>query len=614
MDLDGRDDLSGETTVPRQREGGGSGSGSGGGGGEGTADLELVDRMRRGERGAYDELYRRHADSVRRYARTCCRDADTADDLTNEVFAATLQAVRGGAGPRTAVRAYLLTSVRRVAADWARTAKREQLVEDFAAFALSDAAARAGRANPDELAAEVRAMREAERSMAVRAFRSLPERWQTVLWHTTVEEATPREVAPLLGLTPNATAVLAHRAREGLKQAFLQEHVSRTLTEGGECAGYADRLGAFARGGLRTRAERGLRRHLAECARCSSAASEVRAINENIGAVLPVAFIGWFAAEAGGKGVLLWGGSSGAAAAGGAGAAASGGAAVGGAGAATGGGGAAVGEGLGGPVKAGIASGVLATAVATVLALAMMGGDPATETPAAPPEAADHKPPADPEPAPPEVPPTPSPEPEPESEPEPEPVPEPVPEPPVEPTPEPEPSPTPSPDPEPAPEPPTEPAPEPEPTPPAPPPAAPYQLRELAFDVLGGTDEPTVRLGSSTPPWQRDSLSIGGEEHSHGITVPARSSVLIDLNRDCLNYRALVGVDDLTRAFGPVVFTVYGDGAQLWRSAEITGGDPATPLSVDLNGVRELRLDVEPRGRLGELALANWATSEIACG
>jgi hypothetical protein len=36
---------------------------------------------------------------VRRYARTCCRDAYTADDLTAEVFARMLQAVRGGSGP-----------------------------------------------------------------------------------------------------------------------------------------------------------------------------------------------------------------------------------------------------------------------------------------------------------------------------------------------------------------------------------------------------------------------------------------------------------------------------------------------------------------------------------
>ena len=38
------------------------------------------------------------AEAVRRYARGCCRDAHTAEDLTGEVFARTLQAVRGGAG------------------------------------------------------------------------------------------------------------------------------------------------------------------------------------------------------------------------------------------------------------------------------------------------------------------------------------------------------------------------------------------------------------------------------------------------------------------------------------------------------------------------------------
>src|SRR3954452_8863153 len=100
-----------------------------------SADGELIGRMRAGDDSAYEELYRRHADAVRQYARTCCRDAHTADDLTAEVFARMLQAVRGGSGPEHAVRAYLLTSVRRVAAHWIQSAKREQLVDDFAAFA-----------------------------------------------------------------------------------------------------------------------------------------------------------------------------------------------------------------------------------------------------------------------------------------------------------------------------------------------------------------------------------------------------------------------------------------------------------------------------------------------
>ncbi|KIZ19172.1 sigma-70 family RNA polymerase sigma factor, partial [Streptomyces natalensis] len=297
--------------VPAQRdrsEGRGGGPGIGpaadGGAGEGAelppSDAQLIAAMRAGDDAAYEEMYRRHAQAVRRYARSCCRDTHTAEDLTGEVFARTLQAVRGGAGPDSAVRAYLLTTVRRVAAAWAKTRKREQLVEDFAVFAVSAAGSSmdgtGSLGSGLEQGAEVRALHEAEQSMAVQAFRSLPERYQTVLWHTTVEDESPSEVAPLLGLTANATAVLAHRAREGLRQAYLQAHVSQSLTAGGDCARYADRLGAFARGGLRMRAERGLRKHLDDCARCRSAALEVADVNERIGALLPVAVVGWFAA------------------------------------------------------------------------------------------------------------------------------------------------------------------------------------------------------------------------------------------------------------------------------------------------------------------------------
>ncbi|MFH7600290.1 sigma-70 family RNA polymerase sigma factor, partial [Streptomyces racemochromogenes] len=347
MSVDGRDEspggvggASGEVSagslpdrqVPAQRRPGRRRHAAPGpGGGElPPSDADLVARMRGGDDGAYEELFRRHAEAVRRYARTCCRDAHTADDLTAEVFTRTLQAVRGGAGPDQSVRAYLLTTVRRVAAAWARTTRREHLVEDFAVFAEQAAAgAESGGAlgalsgdDTLELGADVRAMREAERSLAMQAFRSLPERWQAVLWHTTVEDSSPSAIAPLFGLSANATAVLASRAREGLKQAYLQAHVSSALSAGGDCARYADRLGAYARGGLRMRAERGLRGHLEECAKCRLAAGELKDVNAGIPALLPVAVIGWFAAGYAAKaagvvagGVVAAGGAGAAAAA-----------------------------------------------------------------------------------------------------------------------------------------------------------------------------------------------------------------------------------------------------------------------------------------------------------
>ncbi|ARZ69306.1 ECF subfamily RNA polymerase sigma-24 subunit [Streptomyces albireticuli] len=596
------------------------------------SDLELVSRMRGGESVAYEELYRRHAAAVRRYARSCCRDDHTAEDLTNEVFARTLQAVRSGAGPDSSVRAYLLTTVRRVAAAWGKTAKREQLVEDFAVFAAS--AAGASTAPDDDtldLAADVLAMREAEHSLAVRAFRSLPERWQTVLWHTTVEEGSPSEVAPLLGLTANATAVLAHRAREGLKQAYLQAHVSTSLTAGGNCARYADRLGAFARGGLRVRAERGLRKHLEDCARCRTAALEVADVNERLRVLLPVAVIGWFAADfsvkavaglatgAAGAGTAVGAGAAAAASgtAGGAGAAGSG--SAGGAGAGGGSGGAAAGEGLGAPAKIGIAAGAVVAAGA-VAAYALIGNSPA------PPKKPQAKATAAPVvPAPPRKPaPTPSPTPPPRPTPTPSPSPTPTPSvssKPPEPrhaaAPKPRPTPTPSaprpPAPSPKPTPPRPPVPKPPPKP-TPPPAATYPLNEMDYAGVGDGTGPEIRPGVSSWLWQRYGLRIGGVTYRDGVSVNAMSSVTVDLNRSCTSYDALVGVDDMTFGFGSARFSVYGDETRLWRSEVVRGGEAAVPVHVPLAGQRTIRLVVEPGSAWGTMTVADWAAARFSCG
>ncbi|MCX4959635.1 sigma-70 family RNA polymerase sigma factor [Streptomyces virginiae] len=643
--------------VPAQRDPGGrharppGSSGPGGTGGElPPSDGDLIARMRGGDDGAYEELFRRHADSVRRYARSCCRDAHTADDLTAEVFARTLQAVRGGAGPDQSVRAYLLTTVRRVAAAWAKTAKREQLVEDFAVFAeqastgteggTAGLSGLSGFSGDDtlELGADVRAMHEAERSLAVQAFRSLPERWQAVLWHTTVEEASPSAIAPLFGLSANATAVLASRAREGLKQAYLQAHVSSALSEGGDCARYADRLGAYARGGLRMRAERGLRKHLEECVKCRLAAGELQDVNAGIPALLPVAVIGWFAAGYAGKaaGVLAGGavaaGGAGAAAAaaggstagagtaGATGGAAGAGAGSGAAGAGSGAGGSVAAEGLGLPAKAAIAAGIaVAAAAGVVFALAGDDTEPHARANAAPSVAA---------PAVPSVPKAPAPSPAP-AEPDP-----PAQEPPaaqgtVAPRPGPTPSaaasaapaPTPSASPSPSagrektsPTPsPQRPSPKPTP-PPAPKPPQGFQLAGLAHSVYGDHGGPEVQTWRSGWVWQRHGLEVGGRRFAHGITVNSRSSVEITLNRQCTTFSAQAGVDGLSLfTDGAVRFSVYADGERLWQSAALGHEDPPAAVQVPLTGRKTLRLMVERAGPGSLPTLASWADAVLSC-
>ncbi|MEV6583317.1 sigma-70 family RNA polymerase sigma factor [Streptomyces sp. NPDC051582] len=611
------------------------------------SDGDLIARMREGDDGAYEELFLRHADSVRRYARTCCRDAHTADDLTAEVFARTLQAVRGGAGPDQSVRAYLLTTVRRVAAAWAKTSRREHLVEDFAVFAEQAAAGTevgggmSGLSGDDtlELGAEVRAMREAEQSLAMQAFRSLPERWQAVLWHTTVEDASPSAIAPLFGLSANATAVLASRAREGLKQAYLQAHVSSALSSGGDCARYADRLGAYARGGLRMRAERGLRKHLEECAKCRLAAGELKDVNAGIPALLPVAVIGWFAAgyaakaagvvvggavAAGGAGAAAAasggstagaGAGAGAGAAGGAGAGAAGGAGGAGGGAGSGIGGAVASEGLGLPVKAAIAAGIAVAAAAGVV-FALTGDDPepgpaaqpapsvaAPVVPLVPPPRtaapADAEPPAAQGSVPSEpgrTPPSPAPSP---SKPK-----APAPAPPASPAPKPsaKPSPTPSPA-----------RPSPSPSPSAPDPQG-FRLAGLGHAVFGDHSGPELQSGRSSWVWQRWGLRVADRRFAQGITVNSRSSVEITLNRQCTAFSARAGVDDLSLfTDGTVRFSVYADGRRLWRSDALGYGDPAAAVDVSLAGSKTLRLVVEQAGQGSLPTLASWADAVISC-
>ncbi|MEU9025941.1 sigma-70 family RNA polymerase sigma factor [Streptomyces sp. NPDC048383] len=605
------------------------------------SDADLVARMRGGDDGAYEELFRRHADAVRRYARTCCRDGHTADDLTAEVFARTLQAVRGGAGPDQSVRAYLLTTVRRVAATWAKTARREQLVEDFALFAEQSTGAESASAlsgsDTLELGADVRAMHEAEQSLAMQAFRSLPERWQAVLWHTTVEEASPSAIAPLFGLSANATAVLAGRAREGLKQAYLQAHVSSALSSGGDCARYADRLGAYARGGLRMRAERGLRKHLEECAKCRVAAGELKDVNAGIPALLPVAVIGWFAAgyaakaagvvaggavaaSGAGAAAATAGGSSagagvGAGAAAGAGSAGAGGAGGAGAGA----GGAAVSEGLGLPAKAAIAAGIAVAAAAGVV-FALAGDEPEPQAPAKPaPGVAAPAVPVVPKPSPSPTPPgsTPVGAPAPAARASvpprrtstppapaasaPAPVrpsaakPAPV-------TTRPGPAPTRA---------------KPSPTPPATPAPQPPQgfpLARLGHSAYGSHSGPELETWRSSWVWQRWGPAIGGQRFGQGITVNSRSSVEITLNRRCSAFSARAGVDGLSLLTdGTVRFSVYGDGQRLWRSGVLGYGDAPEAVNVSLAGRATLRLVVEQvvRGKLP--TLASWADAVISC-
>ena len=142
--------------------------------------------------------------------------APTPRTSSSDAFARVYSIVRGGGGPDVAFRAYLFTVVRRLAHSRVEAGRRVQPTDDMATFESAFGSV-SGVDDP--------ALAGFERGVVAKAYGSLPERWQAVLWYTEIERLQPAQVAPLLGLTANGVAALAYRAREGLREAYLQQHL-----------------------------------------------------------------------------------------------------------------------------------------------------------------------------------------------------------------------------------------------------------------------------------------------------------------------------------------------------------------------------------------------------
>jgi RNA polymerase sigma factor (sigma-70 family) len=256
------------------------------------SDGELISLVRAGDTDAYGELFARHVEAARRLARQLVSAGDV-DDLVSEAFAKVLVVLQRGGGPDMAFRAYLLTAVRRLHVDRIRAGSRVQTTGDLTPF------------DPGVPFRDT-AVEGFESATAARAFASLPERWQLVLWHTEVEGQKPGEIAPLLGMSANSVSALAYRAREGLRQAYLSMHAREVDDDA--CARTRANLGAYVRGGLSRRDSARVEQHLEECRRCAAIYLELTEVNSRLGALLAPLLLG--AAGAAYLGAAASGGSA----------------------------------------------------------------------------------------------------------------------------------------------------------------------------------------------------------------------------------------------------------------------------------------------------------------
>ena len=241
-----------------------------------TADDELIARAREGDRGAYGQLWVRHAPAAHAVSRSFT--SLDADDVVAEAFARILAAVKKGGGPTTAFRPYLLTTVRNVAREWGT---RAQLVD------TTDLTEEAEDGAPDAAESAIAAL---EANETTKVFLSMPTRWQEALWYSEVEGLKPRQFAPLMGIAPNAASALVLRARRGFRDAWITTQLRNSASP--TCQETLVLLGSHTRGALSRRDARRVDAHVADCASCALAWDEARDVSSRLALILLPAVIG----------------------------------------------------------------------------------------------------------------------------------------------------------------------------------------------------------------------------------------------------------------------------------------------------------------------------------
>ncbi|MEU5584956.1 sigma factor [Streptomyces chrestomyceticus] len=259
----------------------------------------------------YTRLYEREHPRLVAYARSLTTSAWLAEDLVAEAHFRVWRRIRSGHRIDN-VPAYLRTTIRHLASAVGAANAREipQDPEDGQAWPGTGPAAE--HADPAQRVAYV--------DLLARVMGRLPQRWVTALWLAEAEDQPLEAVGKAIGAGKGATAVLLHRAREGMRQAFLGS-VPGTPDDPA-CEVHWQRMPAYVRGEATAKQADGVTGHLADCPDCRARMALLTRANDRLPALTGPALLVFLAG--GSAKFLLPLAGAGAAAAGGAHAAGSG--------------------------------------------------------------------------------------------------------------------------------------------------------------------------------------------------------------------------------------------------------------------------------------------------
>ncbi|WP_405525404.1 sigma-70 family RNA polymerase sigma factor [Streptomyces canus] len=201
---------------------------------------------------AYVRIYEEEQPRLVAYARSLTRNTWAAEDLVAEAHFRVWRRLSAGHEIDN-VPAYLMTTVRHLASSVAsathETPRDPQIPEQASAGQVDDPAEQVSSTD-----------------LLVRVLGELPERWVQALWLADAEGQPLETVGRQIGAKQGATAVLLHRAREGMRQAFL-----RSQTEAPDdpaCEVHWVRMPAYVRGNATPRQSERLLAHVDACDGC----------------------------------------------------------------------------------------------------------------------------------------------------------------------------------------------------------------------------------------------------------------------------------------------------------------------------------------------------------
>jgi DNA-directed RNA polymerase specialized sigma24 family protein len=226
-----------------------------------------------------------HDEGVAAFEYICGRHVDPAWDLAYAVTGhrrdaaaavtdAFVRVLRPGRAARfdspEDLEAALLTATRAAAIEAARRPDTEQANETTLGADVEDADEPAG----------VESAAGSRLPVVTAAYRSMPERWRSVLWLTEVRHSSEAEAAAVLGVSANGLAQLSFRARSGLQERYLQAHLRSAVATG--CRPVVERLAAFATRDLPPDERTSIEGHVRGCDECRARVADL----DDVGAML----------------------------------------------------------------------------------------------------------------------------------------------------------------------------------------------------------------------------------------------------------------------------------------------------------------------------------------